>query len=101
MNWDEEARGILAQLCGMVPATFRELAEASAREESETLASERGGEEVEAADVVRGWIRMTPPEQRDALVPIIEDLGFDPVEFSDDLQSDEGWGEAEEPPSGK
>ena len=93
MDWDADARAILAQLCGMVPATFRELAEVSAREESETLASERGAEAVGTTDVVRGWIRTTPPEQRDALVPVIEDLGFDPVDFADDLQSEEGWSE--------
>ena len=101
MNWDEEARGILAQLCGMVPATFRELAEASAREESETLAMEREGDTVTARDVVRAWIRTTPPEQRDALVPVIEDLGFDPVDFSDDLQSEDGWDAEDEGSPGK
>ena len=48
----------------MVPATLRELASAAARDESELVASDRAADEVLVEDVVRGWIRTTPPEQR-------------------------------------
>ncbi|MGH2499853.1 MAG: hypothetical protein ACRDF0_07175 [Candidatus Limnocylindria bacterium] len=99
MDWDDAAERTLAALCGMVPQTLRELAEAAAREESEGVAGSRGASAVAADDVVRGWIRTTPPEQRDSLVALIEDLGFDPMRFADDLQSGEGWGE-EEPREG-
>ncbi len=96
MLWDEAAERILAALTEMVPATLRPLAEASARDESELVASDRAAEAVEPEDVVRGWIRTTPPEQRNALVEVIADLGFEPELFAEDLQSVEGWGESEE-----
>lgn len=96
MNWTEEAEGTLRVLCAMVPATVRDLAEAAARGESELAAAARGADAVSVEDVVRGWIRTTPPEQRDGLVAIIDDLGFDVELFADDLQSAEGW--SEEPP---
>lgn len=35
-------------------------------------------------------IRTTPPEQRDSLVEVIDDLGFEPELFADELQSKEG-----------
>ena len=64
MNWDPHAEGTLRTFAEMVPATLRELAPAAARDESELVASDRGADEVTADDVVRGWIRTTPPEQR-------------------------------------
>ncbi|MBI3522881.1 MAG: DUF2621 family protein [Chloroflexi bacterium] len=96
MNWSGEAEQTLDAFCAMVPEVMRDLARASAHDEGEQLASERGAEEVESDDVVRGWIRTTPPEQRNSLVAVIEDLGFDPEPFADDLQSDEGWGEGDD-----
>lgn len=99
MEWSQEAEGTLRALCRMVPETVRELAEAAGREESEVAAGERGGGVVEPEDVVRGWIRTTPPEQRDGLVAVIDDLGFDVELFAEELQSIEGWSEEDEPPS--
>ncbi|MGH2451520.1 MAG: hypothetical protein ACRDGE_09675 [Candidatus Limnocylindria bacterium] len=93
MNWSEDAERTLMTLCGMIPSTVRELAETAARDESELAAGDRGAGEVSAEDVVRGWIRTTPPEQRDGLVAVIDDLGFDVELFADDLQSAEGWSE--------
>ena len=88
MNWEPEAERALEQLCAMVPATYRELARASARGESEVAAGEREADQVGPEDVVVGWIRMTPLDQRDGLVPIIESLGHDPLEYADELQSE-------------
>lgn len=89
MSWEQQAEGALEQLCAMVPETYRELARANARAESEIAAGDRGATEVGPEDVVVGWIRMTPVEQRDGLVAIIESLGHDPVEYADELQSTE------------
>jgi hypothetical protein len=91
MRWDAHAEGTLRTLADMVPATLRELATAAARDESELVASDRAADEVVVEDVVRGWIRTTPPEQRNGLVAVIDELGFDVEIFADDLQSDEGW----------
>ena len=88
MNWEPEAERALEQLCAMVPETYRELARANARGESEVAAAEREAGLVGPEDVVVGWIRMTPLDQRDGLVPIIESLGHDPVEYADELQSE-------------
>jgi uncharacterized protein DUF2621 len=96
MEWDDSAEGVLATLCRMVPETVRELARASAHDESEAVASERGGATVSVDDVVRGWIRTTPPEQRDGLVAVIEDLGLEPERYADELESGEGWEEEPE-----
>lgn len=96
MRWDGNAERTLRSLADMVPATLRELATAAARDESELVAAERQGDEVLTEDVVRGWIRTTPPEQRNGLVAVIDGLGFDVELFADDLQSDEGWNDAEE-----
>ena len=63
------------------------LAEAAAREESEVVASERGAGEIGDVDVIHGWIRVTPPEQRNSLVAVIESLGYDPAEFADELEA--------------
>ncbi|HSW96052.1 MAG TPA: hypothetical protein VLI88_07820 [Patescibacteria group bacterium] len=96
MHWDGQAERTLRSLADMVPATLRELASAAARDESELVASDRGAPEVMVEDVVRGWIRTTPPEQRNGLVAVIDELGFDVELFADDLQSDEGWGDEDE-----
>lgn len=96
MRWDGHAERTLRSLADMVPATLRELARAAARDESELVASDRGAAEVMVEDVVRGWIRTTPPEQRNGLVAVIDELGFDVELFADDLQSDEGWADEDE-----
>ena len=99
MNWSESADSMLLALVRMVPETLRELAVASARDESEAVAEQRGASEVEVDDVVRGWIRTTPPEQRNGLIAVIESLGLEPERYADELESPEGWDEEfEEPP---
>ena len=96
MEWDESAEGVLATLCRMVPETIRELARAAAHDEAEAAASDRGGDRVTVDDVVRGWIRTTPPDQRDSLVAVIEDLGLEPERYGDELESAEDWPEEPE-----
>ena len=96
MRWDGHAEGTLRTLANMVPETVRELATSAARDESELVASDRAADEVGVEDVVRGWIRTTPPEQRNGLVAVIDELGFDVELFADDLQSDEGWADEDE-----
>jgi len=91
MRWDGNAERTLRSLADMVPTTLRELASAAARDESELVASDRDSDEVMTEDVVRGWIRTTPPEQRNGLVAVIDSLGFEVELFADDLQSAEGW----------
>jgi hypothetical protein len=99
MNWSEAAESVLLALVRMVPETLRELAGGSARGESEAIAEQRGGDEVQVDDVVRGWIRTTPPEQRNSLVAVIESLGLEPERYAEELESPEGWDEQfEEPP---
>ena len=99
MNWSEPADSVLVALVRMVPETLRELASASARDESEAVAEQRGASEVEVDDVVRGWIRTTPPEQRNGLIAVIESLGLEPERYAEELESPEGWDEElEEPP---
>ena len=98
MNWSEVADSMLQALVKMVPETLRELAGAAARDESEAVAEQRGASEVEVDDVVRGWIRTTPPEQRNGLIAVIESLGIEPERYADELESAEGWDEFEEPP---
>ncbi|MEP6693618.1 MAG: DUF2621 family protein [Chloroflexota bacterium] len=98
MNWSDAADSVLLALVGMVPETLRELAAASARDESEAVAEQRGATEVEVDDVVRGWIRTTPPEQRNGLIAVIESLGLEPETYGEELESAEGWDEFEEPP---
>jgi hypothetical protein len=96
MEWDEPAEGVLATLCGMVPDTIRELANAAAHDEAESVASERGAASVSVDDVIRGWIHTTPPEQRNGLVAVIEELGLEPEVYAEELESDQGWGEPAE-----
>ena len=99
MNWSEAADSVLLALVRMVPETLRELAGASARDESEAVAEQRGSSEVEVDDVVRGWIRTTPPEPRNGLIAVIESLGLEPERYAEELESAEGWDEEfEEPP---
>jgi hypothetical protein len=96
MEWDDTADGVLATLCRMVPDTIRELARAAARDEAEAVAGERGAASVSVDDVIRGWIRTTPPEQRNGLVAVIETIGLEPEIYENELQSDEGWEEEPE-----
>ena len=91
MEWEPVAENVLAQLCNMVPETLRELAGASAHDESEGEAQERGASTVGAEDVIRGWIAMTPPEQRNSLVAVIEGLGYAPEDFAAEFEDAEGW----------
>ncbi|HKY52106.1 MAG TPA: DUF2621 family protein [Candidatus Limnocylindria bacterium] len=99
MNWSDAADSVLGALVRMVPETLRELAGAAARDESEAVAEQRGASEVEVDDVVRGWIRTTPPEQRNGLIAVIESLGLEPEVYVEELESAEGWEEElEEPP---
>jgi hypothetical protein len=93
MPWQPEAERVMRALLDMVPATMRPLAEATARDESELAAQDRGASEVGTDDAVRGWIRTTPPEQRNGLVAVIDELGLDPELYADDLGSLEGWDE--------
>lgn len=93
MSWSEAAESLLSSLARMVPETLRELATAAARDEAEAIAQESGGGEVGADDVMRGWIRTTPPEQRNGLVEVIDQLGLDPERYADDLEDAGGWDE--------
>ena len=96
LPWDDAAEGMLVALCRMVPETVRELARSAARDESEVVAAEHGAASVEVDDVVRGWIRTTPPEQRNGLVAVIESLGLEPERYVEELESDRGWEEQED-----
>ena len=101
MEWTDEASTLLDTLARMVPETLRELAKLSAKDEAESVASASGAEEVDVDDVMRAWIRTTPPEQRNGLVAVIESLGLEPERYAEDLESAQGWDEQqeyEEPP---
>ena len=101
MEWTDEAGTLLDALARMVPETLRELAKLSAKDEAESVASASGAEQVDVDDVMRAWIRTTPPEQRNGLVAVIESLGLEPEHYADDLENAEGWDEQqeyEEPP---
>ena len=95
MEWSESADNLLVALARMVPETIRQLASAAARDEAETIAQDRSATEVGADDVMRGWIRTTPPDQRNSLVAVIEDLGLEPERYAEDLENVEGWDEDE------
>ena len=96
MEWSEGAENLLAALSRMVPETLRELASSAARYEAEGAAQERGASEVDVDDAMAGWIRTTPPEQRNGLIAVIESLGLEPERYAEDLENAEGW--EEEPP---
>ena len=91
LPWEADAERVVRALLDMVPATMRPLAEATARDEGELAAQERGGSEVTTDDAIRGWIRTTPPEQRNGLIAVIDELGFEAELYADDLGSTEGW----------
>lgn len=103
MEWSDGAENVLTALAKMVPESLRLLARLSARDEAEAIASERSAEEVDVDDAMRGWIRVTPPEQRNSLIAVIESLGLEPERYAEDLEDAEGWDEEdaeeeEEPP---
>ena len=99
MNWTVEAQNLIDALGRMVPEALRQLAMLSAREEAEGIASESGADEVGVDEAMRGWIRTTPPEQRNGLVAVIESLGLEPERYAEELENAEGWDEEfEEPP---
>jgi len=91
MEWTASAQSLVDTLGRMVPEALRQLAMLSAREEAEGIAQERGGDDVTVDDAMRGWIRTTPPEQRNGLIAVIEDLGLEPERYADDLENAEGW----------
>ena len=95
MDWSESAESILTALAKMVPETVRELARSAARYEAEGVAQERGGNEVDVDDAIRGWITTTPPEQRNGLVAVIESLGLEPERYAEDLENAQGWDDEE------
>jgi hypothetical protein len=88
MSWDDAAERLLDALLGMVPDTFRGLAEGAARVEAEGFAGERGASAVGTDDVVRGWIATTPADQRDGLVAVLEQLGIDPEAYAEELTTE-------------
>ena len=91
MEWSEGAENLLTALARMVPESLRQLAQLSARDEAEAVASDRSADEVDVDDAMRGWIRMTPPEQRNGLIAVIESLGLEPERYVEDLENAEGW----------
>ncbi|HKW77846.1 MAG TPA: hypothetical protein VJQ09_02030 [Candidatus Limnocylindria bacterium] len=99
MEWTDRAQGLMEALGRMVPEALRQLAMLSAREEAEGIASSEGSGSVDVDEAMRGWIRTTPPEQRNGLIAVIESLGLEPERYAEDLENAEGWGEEyEEPP---
>jgi uncharacterized protein DUF2621 len=96
MEWTDEAVGLLETLVRMVPETLRELAKMSATDEAEAIASASGADEVDVDEAMRGWIRTTPPEQRNGLIAVIESLGLEPERYADELENAEGWDEEQE-----
>lgn len=100
MDWSDGAENLLTALGKMVPETLRQLAQMSAKDEAESFARERGADEVDVDDAMRGWIRITPPDQRNGLVAVIESLGLEPETYAEELENAEGWDgeESEEPP---
>jgi hypothetical protein len=96
MEWSEGAENLLTALARMVPESLRQLAQLSARDEAEAIASDRTADEVDVDDAMRGWIRMTPPEQRNGLIAVIESLGLEPERYAEDLENAEGWDDDEE-----
>ena len=103
MEWSDGAENVLTALAKMVPESLRLLARLSAKDEAESIASERSADLVDVDDAMRGWIRVTPPEQRNSLIAVIESLGLEPERYIEDLEDAEGWddedddGEEQEP----
>ena len=91
MEWSEGAENLLTALAKMVPEALRQLAQLSARDEAEAVATDRSADAVDVDDAMRGWIRMTPPEQRNSLIAVIESLGLEPERYAEDLEDAEGW----------
>jgi hypothetical protein len=91
MEWSDGAENLLTALARMVPEALRQLARLSARDEAEAVATDRSADEVDVDDAMRGWIRMTPPEQRNGLIAVIESLGLEPERYAEDLEDAEGW----------
>ena len=96
MEWSEGAENLLTALARMVPEALRELARLSARDEAEAVATDRSADEVDVDDTMRGWIRMTPPGQRNGLIAVIESLGLEPERYAEDLENAEGWDDEED-----
>ena len=96
MEWSEGAENLLTALSKMVPESLRMLAQMSAKDEAEAIASERGAPDVDVDDAMRGWIRVTPPDQRNGLIAVIESLGLEPERYADDLENAEGWDDEDE-----
>ena len=103
MEWSDGAESVLTALAKMVPESLRLLARLSAKDEAEAIASDRNADEVDVDDAMRGWIRVTPPAQRNGLIAVIESLGLEPERYVEDLEDPEGWddedddGEEQEP----
>lgn len=93
MEWSEGAENLITALGKMVPETLRMLAQMSAKDEAEAIASDRGATDVDVDDAMRGWIRVTPPDQRNGLIAVIESLGLEPERYVNDLEDAEGWDE--------
>jgi len=91
VEWSEGAENLLTALAKMVPEALRQLARISARDEAEAIATERNADAVDVDDAMRGWISMTPPDQRNGLIAVIESLGLEPERYAEDLQNAEGW----------
>src|SRR6185436_2821153 len=91
MEWSDGAENLLTALSKMVPESLRMLAQMSAKDEAEAIASERGAPDVDVDDAMRGWIRVTPPDQRNGLIAVIDSLGLEPERYADDLENAEGW----------
>ena len=87
-----QAKAILKKYAVTVPRGSM----ATSRDEAESVAGERNSASVSVDDVIRGWIRVTPPEQRNGMVAVIESLGLEPEIYETELQSDEGWEEEPE-----
>ena len=91
MEWSEGAEHLVTALGKMVPESLRMLAQMSAKDEAEAIASDRGASEVDVDDAMRGWIRVTPPDQRNGLIAVIESLGLEPERYGEDLENADGW----------
>lgn len=96
MEWSDGAENVLTALAKMVPESLRLLARLSAKDEAEAIASDRNADEVDVDDAMRGWIRVTPPEQRNGLIAVIESLGLEPERYAADLEDAEGWEDSDD-----